>query len=74
MTEPLLSVRNLRKVWLRVHAMNERAQRSYASCGFAEEGRLRRHVWSNGAFDDRIIMGLLVEDWTMRKSEIEPPR
>jgi RimJ/RimL family protein N-acetyltransferase len=69
LVEYAFTFRNLRKLWLRVHAMNERARRSYTSCGFSEEGRLRSHVWSNGAFDDLIIMGLLVGDWTKRKSD-----
>ena len=53
---------NLRKVWLHVHARNERAQRAYAACGFKEEGRLRAQVWSDGKYDDLIIMGLLADD------------
>ena len=55
--------RNVRKLWLHVHAENVRAQRAYAACGFTEEGRLRAHVWSDGRYDDLLIMGLLDEDW-----------
>jgi RimJ/RimL family protein N-acetyltransferase len=55
--------RNLHKVWLQVHAANERARRAYAACGFREEGRLRAHVWSNGQYDDLIVMGLLRAEW-----------
>jgi RimJ/RimL family protein N-acetyltransferase len=55
--------RNFRKVWLQVHAENERARRAYQSCGFQEEGRLRAHVWSNGRYDDLILMGLLRQEW-----------
>ena len=51
------------KVWLKVHAGNERARRAYAACGFREEGRLRAHVWSDGAYDDLVIMGVLREEW-----------
>lgn len=54
--------RNLHKIWLRVHAANERAIRAYRACGFVEEGRLRQHVWSDGQRDDLVIMGLLRED------------
>lgn len=54
---------NMHKVWLQVHAANARAQRAYAACGFREEGRLRAHVWSNGAYDDLVVMGLLCEEW-----------
>ena len=54
---------NYRKVWLHVHAANERAVRSYLSCGFVVEGRLREHVWSNGGYDDLLVMGMLRSEW-----------
>jgi len=54
---------NYRKVWLRVHATNERAIRAYRACGFVEEGRQRAQVWSNGAYDDLVLMGILREEW-----------
>jgi RimJ/RimL family protein N-acetyltransferase len=54
---------NLHKIWLRIHAANERAQRAYSACGFGEEGRLREQVWSNGKYDDLLIMGLTAEHW-----------
>lgn len=52
---------NLHKIWLEVHARNERAIRAYRRCGFAEEGRLCQHVWSDGSYDDLVIMGILRE-------------
>lgn len=54
---------NYRKVWLHVHAANERAIRAYRACGFVEEGRQRAHVWSNGGYDDLVSMGILREEW-----------
>jgi len=53
--------RNFRRVWLRVHGRNERAQRAYQAVGFVEEGRLRQHVYSDGSYDDLIFMGILRE-------------
>lgn len=55
--------RNLRRVWLWVHADNERAIRSYVACGFVEEGRLREHVFSNGRYLDAVYMGVLRAEW-----------
>ena len=55
--------RNLRKDWLHVHGENRRAQGAYGACGFTEEGRLRAHVWSNGRYDDLLVMGLMIEQW-----------
>ncbi len=57
---------NLRRVYLRVHARNERAVRAYRACGFVEEGRLRRHVWSNGEYDDLLFMGVLRDEFQRR--------
>ena len=56
-------LRNFRKVWLSVQANNERAIRAYRACGFVEEGRLRAHVWSDGAYVDFVYMGMLREEW-----------
>jgi RimJ/RimL family protein N-acetyltransferase len=55
---------NLHRIHLRVHAANERAMRCYRACGFIEEGRLRSHVWSNGAYDDLVVMGALRSEWS----------
>lgn len=52
-------LRNFRRVWLQVHGRNERAQRAYKSCGFEEEGRLKQHVFSNGLYDDLVMMGIM---------------
>jgi RimJ/RimL family protein N-acetyltransferase len=54
---------NMHKVWLQVHATNIRAVRCYTACGFREEGRLCAHVWSNGQYEDLLMMGLLRSDW-----------
>ena len=54
---------NLERVWLWVHADNERAVGAYRACGFVEEGRLRRHAWSDGAFVDVLCMGVLRDEW-----------
>lgn len=54
---------NYRKVWLRVHGVNERAIRAYRACGFVEEGRQRAQVWSNGVYDDLVFMGILRDEW-----------
>ena len=59
---------NVRRIYLRVHARNERAVRAYRACGFVEEGRLRQHVWSDGAYDDLIYMGVLRDEWPVLAS------
>lgn len=59
-------LRNLHKVWLQVHAVNERAIRAYRACGFVEEGRLRQHAWGNGQYADVVQMGILRSEWEQR--------
>lgn len=51
-------LRNMRKVWLTTNGTNERAQRSFAKCGFVEEGRLRNHIWLDGRYDDLVYMAV----------------
>jgi RimJ/RimL family protein N-acetyltransferase len=55
--------RNLQRVWLTVTETNDRAVNAYKRCGFVEEGRLRQHVWNDGAHRDVICMGVLREEW-----------
>jgi RimJ/RimL family protein N-acetyltransferase len=56
--------RNLQRVWLTVTETNDRALNAYKRCGFTEEGRLRQHVWNDGAHRDIICMGVLREEWS----------
>jgi RimJ/RimL family protein N-acetyltransferase len=54
---------NLNRIYLRVYADNPRAIRCYEKVGFQIEGRLRQDNFSNGAYRDTLLMGLLREDW-----------
>jgi RimJ/RimL family protein N-acetyltransferase len=65
LTDYAFRYRNMHKVFLRVHGVNERAQRAYKAVGYIEEGRLRAHVYSNGAYDDLIYMGILRSEWNL---------
>lgn len=67
-------LRNFRRVWLWVHAGNERAIRAYEACGFVVEGRLREHVWSNGRYEDAVYMGVLRDDWQSRSGAQDAAR
>jgi RimJ/RimL family protein N-acetyltransferase len=61
-------MRNVQRIWLNTQANNERAIRCYLACGFVEEGRLRRHAWSNGDYHDVVYMGILREEWERANS------
>ncbi|RKP56829.1 N-acetyltransferase [Cohnella endophytica] len=54
---------NLNRLELQVYDFNERAIRSYLSCGFIEEGRLRERQYKNGKYSDIVQMGILKSDW-----------
>jgi len=54
---------NLNRIFLRVMAYNDRGVQSYAKLGFQPEGRLRQHVWRDGAYHDLLFMGLLREEF-----------
>ena len=58
---------NIRRVYLTVNGTNERAIRAYQACGFVEEGRLRGHVWSKGGYIDLVYMGILRDEWALRR-------
>lgn len=58
---------NVQRVGLQTASSNERALRSYRAVGFVEEGRLRRHMWSNGNYVDTVCMSILSEEWEARK-------
>lgn len=60
-------IQNYRRIWLETQGRNERAIRCYRSVGFVEEGRLRQHGYSNGSYDDVLVMGLLREEWEARR-------
>ncbi|MFD1136014.1 GNAT family N-acetyltransferase [Paenibacillus sp. PDC88] len=58
---------NLNRVSLDVISYNEIAYHAYKKAGFVEEGRMRQAVLRGGQKYDRIMMGLLREEWEARK-------
>jgi len=51
----------LMRIYLHVLASNSAAIKTYEKCGFVQEGRLRRHVFKAGVFEDVLVMGLCRE-------------
>jgi RimJ/RimL family protein N-acetyltransferase len=59
----------LHRIGLTVFSFNERAIRSYRSCGFVVEGRAREAIWREGRWWDEIAMSILDSDWATRRGE-----
>jgi RimJ/RimL family protein N-acetyltransferase len=54
---------NLHRVELMVYSSNPRAIACYNKVGFKKEGVLRKSVFINGEYHDKIWLGLLKEEW-----------
>jgi len=54
---------NLHRIDLSVDAENARAIACYRKCGFVEEGRLREHRYTRGAYSDQLWMGILRDEF-----------
>jgi len=59
---------NLRRIYLRVFSDNQRAIGLYRGLGFEEEGRLRQHVYKDGAYRDVTLMALFARS---RSAQVE---
>ncbi|HEY8870367.1 MAG TPA: GNAT family protein [Candidatus Limnocylindrales bacterium] len=67
MLEHAFETLHLHRVVLSVFEFNERAIRSYASCGFVAEGRAREAIWRDGRWWDEITMSILDREWPAAK-------
>jgi RimJ/RimL family protein N-acetyltransferase len=54
---------NLNKITLGVYADHVRAIKVYEHLGFMIEGTQRRHLFRDGDYHDRHIMGILRDEW-----------
>jgi RimJ/RimL family protein N-acetyltransferase len=53
----------LHRVFLQVDTVNERAIRLYQRLGFKQEGVMRQVAFLDGAFVDRILFSILVDEF-----------
>jgi len=59
---------NLNRLQLNLHEYNLRAYNCYKKCGFIEEGRLRKHFFTNGQYWDTISMSILKDEYLKLRS------
>lgn len=62
----------LHRVELRCHASNARGVRCYERLGFALEGRQREAHFTQGAFEDVLLYGMLEGEWRIRRAAAKP--
>lgn len=53
---------NINKIRLTCYSFNDQAIKSYEKCGFKIEGILRKEMFKDGKYYDKIVMGLLHSD------------
>ncbi|MFJ3088062.1 GNAT family N-acetyltransferase [Streptomyces sp. NPDC086838] len=66
--EHLFGACGIRRVELDTWSGNERAMRTFRRAGFVEEGRRRSAVRVGDRWYDRVVYGLLYEEWAERRS------
>jgi RimJ/RimL family protein N-acetyltransferase len=55
------------KCTVHVYAFNEASFRLHEKLGFQPEGRLRRMIFTNGAYHDEVVLGLTAEEFEARQ-------
>ncbi|MEW1582629.1 GNAT family protein [Streptomyces microflavus] len=67
-------VRNLHRLQIETLADNTAMLRSAERNGFVREGVLRSSAWVLGEFLDKVLLGLLVQDWKQDPAALGPVR
>lgn len=58
---------NLHRVSTGAYEFNERSIRTQQKAGFQIEGRIRLSVFKNGRYWDKVLLGILREEWLKKK-------
>ncbi|MDP1631821.1 MAG: UDP-4-amino-4,6-dideoxy-N-acetyl-beta-L-altrosamine N-acetyltransferase [Caulobacter sp.] len=70
MIEQVFGPQALTKLWCEVLASNEPVWRLHEKHGFVQEARFRRHIVKDGEAVDVFGLGLLAEDWAVRRPDM----
>lgn len=57
---------DLKRVWGARSPGNEASRRVMLRAGMVEEGRIRRHLWTRGAWRDSVVHSILDDEWRGR--------
>ena len=64
---------NLNRIFLRVDKANKGGIRAYEKAGFKHEGCLRQGVFSNGCYEDMLLMSVLRSEWHLEEDNDTNP-
>ena len=64
--------RRYQKVNASIFAFNERSLRLHEKLGFQQEGRLRRMIFTNGAYHDEVVVGMTAEEFEASRGGSSP--
>ncbi|PRX95447.1 GNAT family N-acetyltransferase [Allonocardiopsis opalescens] len=56
-------VLGLKRIWGARSPLNEASARVMNGAGMVEEGRIRRHLWTRGAWRDSVVHSILDDEW-----------
>ncbi|MBU5615102.1 UDP-4-amino-4,6-dideoxy-N-acetyl-beta-L-altrosamine N-acetyltransferase [Geomonas azotofigens] len=68
--EYIFERQGFRKLCAEAFAFNEGSIKYHTRLGFAQEGRLVRHVLKNGCYEDVVVFGTFKENWLANKEAL----
>lgn len=60
---------NLHRVSSGAYDFNERSMKMHLKVSFKEEGRLRQSIFKNGQYRDKVLFGILKDEWKKQKEK-----
>ncbi|KAI0114643.1 putative GNAT family acetyltransferase [Hypoxylon sp. NC0597] len=61
----------LHRVQISAFSFNESANRLYKRLGFKKEGKQRDFMWFNGSWHDKVMYGMLENEWRDMQGDVE---
>lgn len=58
---------NLNRISSAAYGFNERSINMHLKLGFKKEGCVRKAIYKNGRYNDKILLGILKEEWRKQK-------
>ncbi|MDA8370905.1 MAG: GNAT family protein [Nocardiopsaceae bacterium] len=62
----------LKRIWGARSPENQASEHIMRRAGMVEEGRIRRHLWTRGAWRDSVVHSILDDEWVLDSATHEP--